>query len=184
MRSAALARFNAIPRERRPLWLTTLADLGLLLVGFLVLVHATGIDDHGKIAKSIRAAFDAPMPEATAAAPLPAAMPVDIGRIGSFVIGSATPSPAALDSLANWARGAASDPRTEIILSGATDGSSADVDADSGSAAILAADRARAVAAGLIARGVVAPDQIRFESMTAARMRAVTATIGFRGKRQ
>ena len=52
------------PSASRPLWLMTLADLALLLVGFLVLVQATSLD-RDALAKVLREGFgvtDAPMP--------------------------------------------------------------------------------------------------------------------------
>ena len=56
-----------------------------------------------------------------------------------------------------WARAAASDPRVTLKVSGETDGTPADVDSATGSAAVLAADRARTLAAALAAAHVVQP---------------------------
>lgn len=125
----------------KPLWLVTLADLALLLVGFLVLVHASGAPDGRALARGLRAGFgaiDAPVPP----------MPVAAAGMTNFAPGSAT-LPGSPDSLIAWAREATRDPRVTLTITGATDGSAGDVDAATGSAALLATDRARAVAAVL-----------------------------------
>ena len=50
-------RFDVAPG--RPLWLTTLADLSLLLVGFFVFLQASQTVDRQALAAGIRAGFDA-----------------------------------------------------------------------------------------------------------------------------
>ena len=150
----------------RPLWLMTLADLALLLVGFLVLVQATSLD-RDALAKGLREGFgitDAPMPVAA-------------DSMGGFAAGSAT-LPADTRALAAWAGAAAVDPRVGFAIVGMTDGSSADVDPATGSAALLAADRARAVAAAIAS---VAPGRIHIATGT-GRDRRVTVNIVFAGE--
>ena len=155
----------------RPVWLMTLADLALLLVGFFVFLQANRIDGPA-LAASLRAGFGVSAP------PAAAAMPVEIAVVG-FATGSAEPGDMA-GALA-WAYAAARDPRTRLRISGEVDGSPQDVDPATGSGAILAADRARAVAARLVVAGAVAPDRIRIA--TASDQRRALLTIGFEGGR-
>jgi flagellar motor protein MotB len=157
----------------RPLWLVTFADLALLLLGFFVLLQATQRLDPRALAAGIRAGFGAP---ATA----PAAMPVDIAVVDSFAAGSAAPLSSA--QAVAWARAAARDPRTRLRVTGEVDGSAQDVDPVTRSGPILAADRARAVAALLVRQGAVSPDRITI-STGQGRRRAVL-TLGFDGGRQ
>jgi hypothetical protein len=155
----------------RPLWLTTLADLALLLVGFFVFLQANQLDPR-TLALSLRAGFGA-------ARPLPA-MPVEIAAVSSFASGSAEPVDTAA-ALA-WARAATTDPRTRLHITGEVDGSAADVDRATGSGPILAADRARAVAALLIGSGAVSPDRLNIA--TGRGQRRAVLTLGFDGGRQ
>ena len=154
----------------RPVWLTTLADLALLLVGFFVFLQANSRLEPRELAAAFRAGFSAQ----------PAAIPVDIATVDGFAPGSAALADSA-QALA-WARDAARDPRTRLKITGEVDGSSADVDPATGSGAILAADRARAVAALLVRSGAVAPERIAIASGE-GRRRAVL-TLGFDGGRQ
>lgn len=163
-----LARFE--PAAGRPLWLTTLADLSLLLVGFFVFLHATQGADRAAQAAGIRAAFDAtPPPPMTVAA-----LALDGFAAGSAVL------PAAYPVTVADVREAARDPRIAVTLTGASDG---DVDPATGSGAILAADRARALAAVLVAQGAVRPEQIAF-AVPATGGRHVRIDLGFAGERQ
>lgn len=155
---------DAIPS--RPLWLITLADLSLLLVGFFVLLQASKPVEPRELADGIRAGFG-----------IKDAMPVEIAAVSGFAPGSAELPDAG--SALDWARGAARDPRTRVTVTGETDGTPQDVDAATGSAAILAADRARAVAALLVRSGAVAPDRIVIAIGT-GRRRAVL-TLGYAG---
>lgn len=160
----------------RPLWLTTLADLGLLLLGFLLLVIASGDLAPRELAGALRAGFgeaaDDPAPRA-------APMVQEVAFVSGFAAGSAA-LPGGIDDVARWARGATADPRTRIRIAAGTEGAD-DIDPQSGSAALLAADRARAVAQGLIAAGV-APGAIEFAGADAApEGRRVRLTIGFAG---
>lgn len=155
----------------RPIWLMTLADLALLLVGFFVFLQANRIEGPA-LAASLRAGFGITAPAS--------AMPVEIAAVVGFAPGSAEPGDIA-GALA-WARAAARDPRTRLRISGEVDGSAQDVDPRTRSGAILAADRARAVAARLVAAGAVAPDRIRIA--TATGQRRTLLTIGFEGDRQ
>ena len=116
----------------------TLADLALLLVGFFVFVQATRTR-HKALANGIRDGFGATPPEA----PMPfAATAMLASRPARLRCPRARP-------LIAWARDAVRDPRVTLRITGNTDGIAADVDPATGSAALLAADRARAVAAAL-----------------------------------
>jgi hypothetical protein len=128
------------PPPSKPLWLVTLADLALLLVGFFVLLQAS--ERPRAVADALRASFGGTV------APVAAPLPVMAAGLLDFAPGSAAlpDSPAAVMA---WAREGARDPRVALTVTGSTDGSAADVDPATGSAAILAADRARALAATL-----------------------------------
>lgn len=158
----------------RPLWLLTLADLMLLLVGFFVFLQANQRIDAGALAEGFRNGFGVhPVQQ-------PAPMPVDIAVVDGFVAGSARPFDAT-QALA-WAQGAARDPRTRLRIVGEVDGSAMDVDPVTGSGPILAADRARAIAAELIRAGAVSPDRI--EIATGSGHRRALLTLGYDGGRQ
>lgn len=159
-------------RPARPLWLITLADLALLLVGFMVFVQATTLDK-ATLAAGLRSGFGA---EAQAAA-----MPVAAGALGGFATGSAE-LVEPVDSLAAWARDAARDPRVRLDLAGSVDGSPADVDAVSGSGVLLAADRARAVAVALVAADAIAPDRIHLSTSERSGPRRVLVSLSFTGE--
>ncbi|MGH6614793.1 flagellar motor protein MotB [Sphingomonas sp.] len=165
----------------RPIWLMTLADLALLLVGFFVFVQAAQHLDQKALAKGIREGFGA-----TAIAPSTPAqaepMPVAAAAMLNFAPGSAA-LPASPAGLIAWAREVTRDPRVTLKISGGTDGSAIDVDADTGSGAVLAADRARAVAAALARAKIVAPGRMTIVTTTANR-RSVVVTLGFAGNRQ
>jgi flagellar motor protein MotB len=136
-----------IARPARPLWLITLADLSLLLVGFFVFVQATQQQDartRAALAAGIRDAFggDGRVQAEKADTPLAANI------VDGFAPGSARPG--ALTALDTWAADATRDPRTALVVTGYADGSAADrLD---GSALALAAARATAVAAALEAQ--------------------------------
>ena len=155
----------------RRVWLMTLADLALLLVGFFVFLQAHQMDGP-TLAASLRAGFGV-----TETVP---AMPVEIATIGGFAPASAEPGD--MTAAIGWTQSAARDPRTRLNISGEVDGSPQDLDPRTGSGAILAADRARAVAARLVAAGAVSPDRIRIR--TATDKARVVLTIGFEGDRQ
>lgn len=157
--------FPALP-PTRPLWLMTLADLALLLVGFLVLVQATQLDRHA-LAAGLRGGFGAPPP-------VEDPVPVAAAGITGFAPGSAT-LPGAPDDLIAWAVAALADPRVSLRVAGSVDGSAADIDPVTGSGVVLAADRARAVAAAL-AR--VAPGRLTVTTAP-ARRRQVLVTLAF-----
>ena len=142
------------PAPPKPIWLLTLADLALLLVGFFVLVQAT---NHDALARGMRTGFGAtvetaPMPLAAAAA--------------AFAPGSAAladPRP-----LVAWARDALADPRVTVTVTGSD---RADV--------LLASDRARAVVAALIAAGLPSD---RLSTATARGPARATLTLAFAGE--
>jgi len=151
----------------KPLWLVTLADLALLLVGFFVLIQAS--EKPRAITDALRQSFGG--------APAPAALPVMAAGLLDFAPGSAAlpDSPAAVIA---WAREAVRDPRVALTVTGSTDGSAADVDPATGSAALLAADRARSLAAAL------APVGPRITVTTSNRpgRRAAIVTLAFVGE--
>ena len=156
------------PPAGRPLWLWTLADLALLLVGFFVLIQAT---DRQALAKGLRERFAATAADTARSDPIPLAA----GAVG-FVPGSAVPL--APETLIDFARTSLIDPRASLRVSGGTAGAG-DVDAATGSADLLATDRARAVAAYLIDPGVAA-DRIALASATAGR-RGALVTVSLTG---
>jgi hypothetical protein len=162
--------FEDEDRPGRPTWLVTLADLSLLLVGFFVFLKASETDPRA-LAAQIRAGFVAE------SAP---AMPVDIAAVSGFAAGSAEIVDASA-ALA-WARAGARDPRTRLHVTGEVDGTPGDVDPLTGSGPILAADRARAVAARLVRLGAVSPERITLS--TGRGQRRTVLTLGYDGGRQ
>lgn len=157
----------------RPVWLVTLADLALLLVGFFVLLQATQQLDRRALARGIREGFGV-----TAAAE---PMAVSAGAMDGFAAGSAAlPAPPA--PLIGWAREALRDPRVVLRITGAIDGTPGDVDPLTRSGAVLAADRARATAVALIAARLPA-DRLTLATAARARGRGVVVTMQFQGDR-
>lgn len=169
----------AAARSGRPLWLVTLADLSLLLVGFFVFVQATSHQDQAR-----RAAIAAGIRDAFGGAPVVAPSPriaVDANILGGFASGSAA-LPGDPRPLATWAVESARDPRTSLIVTGYADGS--DADRQNGSALALAAGRAAAVVATL--EPLIARERIRVAAALApaplrgrADARRVTVTISY-----
>jgi hypothetical protein len=151
----------------RPLWLMTLADLALLLVGFFVFLQANQSMGPREIAAAMRAGFTEQ----------PVEIPLDLATVRGFEPG-ASDLPDTAAALA-WVREATRDPRTRLKITGEVDGSASDVDPATGSGPILAADRARAVAAELVASGAIAPGRIILTTSTGQR-RAVL-TLGYDG---
>lgn len=166
----------------RPLWLTTLADLSLLLLGFFVLLQSMQAADRARLAAGLRAGFGIDTPAAAAPmTPAGSPMPVDYARVGGFAPASAI-VPDTIATYAQWAATVGSDRRLTLTVTGSVDGSPRDVDPATGSAAILAADRARAVARALILSGQVAPAQLRVAiAPPSEHARAVHLAIGFAG---
>ena len=155
------------PPPVRPLWLWTLADLALLLIGFFVLVQAT---DRRALAKGLREGFGVAAPE-TPPKPIPLA-----AAAVAFAIGSAAPqSP---ETLIDFATVNLRDPRASLRVSGGTSGAG-DVDPATGSADLLATDRARAIVSYLIANGVAA-HRIRIAPAGTGRRNALV-TVSFTG---
>jgi flagellar motor protein MotB len=156
----------------RPVWLITLADLALLLVGFFVLLQANQTLTPRDLARGIAEGFGVE--------PAAEAMPVASHGVAGFAPGSAI-LPQSTDALVAWARAELRDPRVRLTVTASTDGSVADVDPTSRSATVLAADRARAVAAALAKGGV--PDARLLLSTTPAHgPRAVAVTLAFAGE--
>ena len=93
----------------RPLWLMTLADLALLLLGFLVLVQATAPQQRAALAKGLRGGFGS----------VEQAEPIQVAANGitGFAQGSAV-LPAGQAALTGWARDAVRDPRVRLIVTG------------------------------------------------------------------
>lgn len=165
--------------DARPVWLTTLADLSLLLLGFFVLIMATQGQDRTRLAAGMRAAFGMESADAPIARPAP--MSLEAARVRGFVTGDAgMPDNGA--AIARWAQAAAADPRVTLTLSGSAMGGD-DVDPDSGSIALLAQARALAVAQALVAARAVRPEQLRIAAHDGAPAREaqVVLTIGFAG---
>jgi len=163
----------------RPIWLMTLADLGLLLVGFFVFIQASQHLDGKALAQGIRAGFGATPAATPVASPEP--MPVAAAAMLDFAPGSAA-LPSSPAGLVVWAREVTRDPRIVLKVSGAIDGSPVDVDAATGSGAVLAADRARAVAAALAEAHAVPPGRLDILGGGKPGHRNVTVTIGFAGR--
>jgi len=165
-------------RTSRPIWLMTLADLALLLVGFFVFLQAIARQDaatQAAINASIRDAFggDGALAEPELA--------VDANIVAGFAPGSAA-LPGTLDALIDWTINGARDARTRVLVTGYADGSAADVDG-SGSALALASARAAAVASAIEAAGIPA-NRLRVAGALApagqsASARRVTVTISF-----
>ena len=143
----------------RSSWLVTLADLALLLVGFLVLVQAT--TNREALARSLRGRFGAPVE-----APVPVA-----ATAVAFAPNDATLTQAA--PLIAWAREALADPRVVVTVTGS-------VAAAERGGVLLATDRARAVVAALVGAGLPA-DRLAIASTRAAGARA-TLTFAFAGE--
>lgn len=171
-------------RAARPIWLMTLADLALLLVGFFVLVQASQTIPRQALARGIREGFGATEPRSQAS-PVADPMPVGVGAMAGFMPGSSS-LPHATDSLAAWAGDALRDPRVTLRITGFVDGSTADVDPVTGSGTLLAVDRARAVAQALATSGHVPADRMTIAGTTTAggARRDVIVTIAFAGERQ
>ncbi|HEX4694581.1 flagellar motor protein MotB [Sphingomonas sp.] len=155
------------PPPGRPLWLWTLADLALLLVGFFVLIQAT---DRQALAKGLREGFGATKVDAPNPDPIPLA-----AAAVAFAPGSAVPQ--APEMLLDFARASLIDTRASLRVSGGTAGAG-DVDHATGSADLLATDRARAIAAYLINHGVAA-DRVAIASATTGCR--VLVTVSFTG---
>ncbi len=140
-------------RPGRPVWLVTLADLALLLLGFVVLVQATG--NRAALAAGLRERFGE-------SAALPVAAAATDFSPGSAAL--ADPRP-----LAAWARDALADPRVTVTVVAAGDGGDA----------LNAADRARVVTGALVAAGLPARRLLLATSPVAGRR--VTLTLSFTG---
>lgn len=164
----------------RPAWLMTLADLALLLVGFFVFVQASRHLDQAALARGLREGFGVHDRRAVPSAVPPEPMAVAAGAIDGFAAGSAT-LPHAPAALIAWAREATRDARVTLRVAGAVDGTRGDVDPVTGSGAVLAADRARAVAAALLVARAVPAERVAIASAARPGRRAVTVTIAFAG---
>ena len=167
-----LDEFPAAP-SGRPVWLITLADLALLMVGFFVLLQANHALDAKALAQGFRDGFGS---QASAETP---PIPVAAVSMLAFAPGSAA-LPSSADGVVAWAREAVRDPRVTLTVTGTVDGTPADVDPATRSGAVLAADRARAVAAHLAA---VAPGRMTIVNAAPRGVghRQVVVTLGFAG---
>jgi hypothetical protein len=117
------------PPSQRPLWLVTLADLALLLLGFVVLLQASANRD--AVANALRARFGA-----EEIVPAVAAVAADFAP-GSARLDDAAP-------LIAWTADALRDPRVSVTVTGSAA-------AGEGGSVVLAADRARAALDALAA---------------------------------
>jgi len=167
----------------RPAWLMTLADLALLLVGFFVFLQASQHLDRKALAQGIRAGFGATHPPEATKTPDPMALAA--AAMLDFAPGSAV-LPSTPASLVAWAREAARDPRVTLRITGSVDGSAGDVDPASGSGAVLAADRARAVAVAIAAARAVPAGRMTIVGAPKPDYghRSVLVTLGFASARQ
>jgi hypothetical protein len=161
------------PPPARPLWLWTLADLALLLVGFFVLVQAT---DRQALARGLREGFGGQPATSTAIATPADPIPLASAAAG-FAPGSA--KIVITDGLLDFAMESLRDPRVTLRIAGSAEGTLADSDPTTGSAQILASDRARATASWLIAHGVSA-DRIMIATPATGR-RIALVTMSFTG---
>ncbi|MGY2734755.1 flagellar motor protein MotB [Sphingomonas sp. UYP23] len=161
----------------RPVWLMTLADLALLLVGFFVFLQASQTLDRHALAKGLREGFGVTdKAHADPAEPIA----VSVGALHGFAPGSAVPTQSSA-ALVGWAREATRDRRVTLRIAGAVDGSPGDVDPVTGSGAMLAADRARAVATLLLVAHAVPADRLTIVSAARPAGRSVTVSTGFAG---
>lgn len=163
------------PPAGRPVWLTTLADLALLLLGFFVLVQATDGPNRARLAAALRAGFGVSAEKPPVVPPSPMAM--ETARVAGFARGSAT-LPSDLVPLIGWAQAAAHDPRVRITITGSAR-------ADEDQAVLLAYDRARAVAGRLVSAGAVSADRIEIKAIEpgVTGRAEVTLALGFGGDR-
>jgi hypothetical protein len=83
---------------------------------------------------------------------------------------------------ANAAGEAVSDPRVSLRVTASVDGTARDVDPETGSAAVLAADRARAVAAALAP--VVPGRRLLIQTAERPLRRQVVVTLAFTGEKK
>lgn len=155
------------PPPSRPAWLMTLADLALLLTGTLLLFQALGQQ---------RAAATAGIRQAFAGQDQPPALALAAAGIDGFAPGSAV-LPRSPAGIIAWSREALTDPRVMLTVTGSSDATANDVDGETGSAALLAADRARAVLKALVAAGL--PAQRIALASSLGGPRAVTVTLAF-----
>jgi flagellar motor protein MotB len=161
------------PAAGRPTWLVTLADLALLLIGFFVLMQANRSLSPAELARGMAAGFGITEPDPIA---------VEARGIEGFAPGAADVAAAPHDLVA-WAKQATRDPRVALTVTGATDGSAADVDLLSHSAAVLAANRAAAVVALLADAGVPVARTIITTAPRPAGRRVVV-TLAFAGEQE
>ncbi len=170
-------------RPTRPIWLVTLADLALLLLGFIVLVLSHQGNQRA-LAAGLRDRFGG---HAQAGAPAAVATEPGVLPLAAASMLDFAPASAALPddpaALIGWAKRQAGDPRVRLTITGLTDGSAADLDPLSRSAPLLAADRARMIAARLVAAGI-AGRQIAITTAVSPGKRGAMVTAGFAGDRQ
>lgn len=165
------------PPGGRPVWLTTLADLSLLLLGFFVLLQATDTVGRRQLAAGLRAGFGVDRAQA-AQRQSKAPMPMETARVAGFAANSAEVQ-GDLVPLIGWAGAATHDPRVRITITGSAM-------AGERGAILLAYDRARAVAGRLVAAGAVPAERIEIAAAQpgSATRAEVTLTLGFAGERQ
>lgn len=145
-------------RVVRPLWLVTLADLSLLLVGFFVFLQATShrpAREQAAISAGIREAFGG-----EPSAPLA----VDANAVAFDRASSVPPN---LRAVKAWAIDALADPRTHLVVTGY---------ADSAEGLALAGARADAVRARL---DDVPSGRIRAGAALSPGAHRVTLTISY-----
>lgn len=153
----------------RPLWLMTLADLALLLLGFMILIHSAGERTRAELAGGIRQAFAGEAAAALPAPPAPAGMALDVNGVDGFALASAA-LPGDVGPLVDWAVEAAGDPRAVLRVTG---------EADRGEGLGLAARRAAAVAEAIERDGRVDPTRLRLDARTGDGTRRVLLAISY-----
>ena len=167
-----------IPQKRTARWVMTLADLALLLLGFLVMVHAT--EKRGtsrQVARAMRAALGDSGTSAIQVGIGGTEQPpaLDANALAGFSAGSAA-LPAAVYPIAQWLRQAAADPRSRVLVTGHSDDREAD---RSTGGLVLASSRADTVARALIKTGAITADRVDLAASAGGRSRRVEITISF-----
>lgn len=150
----------------RPIWLTTLADLALLITGFLVFIQAN-MRSPARVAAAMQAGFGGTR--------TPGPLAVASARVSGFAPGSAAlPDTRAA---AEWALNGMRDPRVRMTITGEWESAEADRPQKNASGMLLAVARCHAVAARLIASGAVPADRI--DLAIARGGRQVTLTLAY-----
>lgn len=156
-------------RRARSTWLVTLADLALLLLGFLAMLAAAQDDAaRQRLAAAVRTGF---------VGEERGSVTVESARIAGFAPGSLA-LPASAAGALDWLALAAADPRTIVVVSGSSDGTAADTAV--GGPLATAAMRAEAVAGAIVAAGILPAARIRTEAQLAPGAAGRRVDLGIR----